>query len=181
MFSSNNQGFTLMELLVVMGIMGVITTLAIPNYKEAKNAAYDAALKVSFRQAIDALTVGQGEIELNDPDYAGFSFWTVTDAQEGPTEVTDPEGAGRLMPGYVVPNNVRLRVYLSNLCAASGACGASSVHINLRLKHCKSGTMMKYYSIGRDIAYTITTKKNHTPTGLASQIGCEFPAEEALL
>ena len=44
-FSKNSHGFTLLEILVVMSILGILITLAIPSYNLAILKAKEAALK----------------------------------------------------------------------------------------------------------------------------------------
>ena len=56
----NEGGFTLMELMIVMMIIGVLTTLAIPSFVSAVRAAKEAVLKEDLRvmrSAIDSYTM----------------------------------------------------------------------------------------------------------------------------
>jgi len=56
----NESGFTLMELMIVMMIIGVLTTLAIPSFVSAVRAAKEAVLKEDLRvmrAAIDSYTM----------------------------------------------------------------------------------------------------------------------------
>lgn len=53
-------GFTLMELMIVMMIIGILTTLAIPSFKAAIKSAQEAVLKEDLRvmrSAIDSYTM----------------------------------------------------------------------------------------------------------------------------
>ena len=54
------SGFTLMELMIVMMIIGILTTLAIPSFKAAIKSAQEAVLKEDLRvmrSAIDSYTM----------------------------------------------------------------------------------------------------------------------------
>jgi general secretion pathway protein G len=58
--SKQDAGFTLMELMIVMMIIGVLTTLAIPSFVSAVRSAKEAVLKEDLRvmrSAIDSYTM----------------------------------------------------------------------------------------------------------------------------
>jgi general secretion pathway protein G len=57
---NQEAGFTLMELMIVMMIIGILTTLAIPSFKAAIKSAQEAVLKEDLRvmrTAIDSYTM----------------------------------------------------------------------------------------------------------------------------
>jgi general secretion pathway protein G len=73
----SSSGFTLIELLVVMSIMGILLTLAQPNYKQATVKAKEAALKrdlVTFRDVIDQYYADQGNYPPSLNDLAEKSY-----------------------------------------------------------------------------------------------------------
>jgi general secretion pathway protein G len=59
----NNLGFTLLELMIVMTIVGILATMAEPSFRTATIKAREAALKKDlfiFRDAIDQYYADQG-------------------------------------------------------------------------------------------------------------------------
>jgi len=60
---SNSRGFTLLELMIVMTIVGILATMAEPSFRTATIKAREAALKKDlfiFRDAIDQFYADQG-------------------------------------------------------------------------------------------------------------------------
>ena len=71
------QGFTLIELMIVMIIIGILAAVAIPAYVQSVRHAREAVLREdlhTMRAAIDAYTVDKGKApqELNDLVDAGY-------------------------------------------------------------------------------------------------------------
>jgi len=74
---SSESGFTLIELMVVMLIIGVLMAIAVPNYISAVKAAKESVLKEDLhvlRQAIDSYTMDKQKAPqaLTDLVEAGY-------------------------------------------------------------------------------------------------------------
>lgn len=51
---ANQKGFSLVELLVVVAIIGILSTIAVPQYSEYRKRAYDSAARSDIRNIITA-------------------------------------------------------------------------------------------------------------------------------
>ena len=50
----SRKGFTLVELLIVVVIIGILATIAIPKFANTKSKAYTAAMKTDLRNLVSA-------------------------------------------------------------------------------------------------------------------------------
>lgn len=50
----NRRGFTMIELLIVVVIIGVLAAIAIPRFRDSKRQAYQAAMKSDLRNIVSA-------------------------------------------------------------------------------------------------------------------------------
>lgn len=75
--TARNRGYTIIELLIVMSIIGILASIAVPNYQWGLIKAKEAVLKenlYSFRSTIDQFYADQGKFpdalqELVDKKY----------------------------------------------------------------------------------------------------------------
>jgi general secretion pathway protein G len=89
------SGFTLIELMVVMLIIGVLMAIAVPNYISAVKAAKESVLKEDLhviRQAIDSYTMDKQKApqSLQDLVEAGYLKSIPTDPMTRSTETWEP-------------------------------------------------------------------------------------------
>ncbi len=54
---NNKKGFSVIELLVVIAIIGVLSTIAMPQYAEYKRRAYDSVAKSNIRDLVTSQEV----------------------------------------------------------------------------------------------------------------------------
>ena len=96
-----NAGFTLVELLVVMAILAMLLSIAVPRYFESVERAKEAALRANLRlmrESIDKYYADKGQLPgalvgLADAHYLrAVPLDTVTDSATTWVEVGNPDG-----------------------------------------------------------------------------------------
>lgn len=59
-----SNGFTIVELIVVISVVGILAALAIPNWREARVRAYDATAQSDFRNLKTVVYAESSDPEL---------------------------------------------------------------------------------------------------------------------
>ncbi len=76
---SKSSGFSLLELLIVVAVIGIISSIAIPRMTESKVPAYDATAKADIKNAMTSLemyNIKNGAYPASESDLlsSGFSL-----------------------------------------------------------------------------------------------------------
>ncbi len=108
--SSHSCGFTLVELLVVVGIIGLLATILLANFNSARQRARDTQRLTDLKKIQTAIEVYKADNQqypcFNAGDCAGLYGWAMTSGLPGfsPTYLqTIPQDplVGSACPGYL--------------------------------------------------------------------------------
>ena len=75
--SSKGRGFTLIEILIVMAVLGLLVAIAIPQVMSYRSQAVDAEMKSDLRNtaiAIEAYFAKQGVLPASTAEISGYGF-----------------------------------------------------------------------------------------------------------
>lgn len=112
MFTKNQQGFTLIELMIVVGIIGILVAIAAPNFSRYQSKARQSEAKIALAAIYGAeksfyseysAYIGSTEAIGYAPEGARRYYlvgWTAA-----PTGATTGYSGSTLVPNYVALNN----------------------------------------------------------------------------
>jgi prepilin-type N-terminal cleavage/methylation domain-containing protein len=103
---SDRRGFTVIELLIVIVIMGILAAIAMPQFGESKGQAVGASVKSDLRNAVTSL-------EAYSIRNAGAAQFTYTGATPANVNVQLSPGNVLTLPS-VAPTTVQLVVTNTN-------------------------------------------------------------------
>lgn len=126
-----DKGFTLVELLVAIAVLGVLAGLAIKAFDTYKIRAYDAIADGTFSQTRAALEAAKIDSET-------FPERALTSTNTGPGVPEDEDGE-LLLPGLVIPRDVRVFVFHEPGCRDGGC-----VEDVIQVRHCRSNRAISY-------------------------------------
>ena len=100
--NSRRSGFTLVEIMIVVAIIGLLAAIAIPNFVKARSKAQQNACIANLKQIDGA--VQQWALENKKTSTDTYTLANVTDYLKGSAIPSCPAG-GTYAPGATVANN----------------------------------------------------------------------------
>lgn len=105
-------GFTLVELLVVVAVIGIISALAVPNLQRAINRSRETRTEVEILKMLETVRLHRSDTEefITARNARQFKDWAVSAGYYAAMEVND--GWGREYEMIIRHNRRRCRVFI---------------------------------------------------------------------
>ena len=108
------KGFTLLELLVSIGIIGLLASMGVMSYSEYRSRAADASVDSVMHNAWVALTAGQTSLDGSAPDW----FWAWID----PSGTMQGWRINEFLPGFKTGPKDRVSIWYDQFCESGAWC-----------------------------------------------------------
>jgi prepilin-type N-terminal cleavage/methylation domain-containing protein len=143
---ATEQGFTLLELLVTTGILGILWGTSLTAMNEYREAAYHSIVRQTVSEARTSFEAGKTEQDK----LGGWYYFDV----KTPGRITQA-GANQIIPGLINKDNMWLIIQAQPGCEGNRSIAWCLVEY-VRAQHCKDNFVRVYYRYGDGTEYDFT-------------------------